>query len=158
MYWFTLHVSLSSICWDSTEGNAPKTSMWCTAVSCCFHGLGLIGRVMSAEAWPMEDLWCMEGVNRTRETVMGDDLGLLVERVVQCLLVLNLRWSSVHWERHSREHILLLLLPRAKDEAWLSLLGSATTDDSCLLSWLYQSGLLVLHEEFVSGLSCCCCC
>ena len=28
-----------------------------------------------------------------------------------------------------------LLLTRAKAEAWLSLLGSATTANSCLLSW-----------------------
>ena len=42
------------------ERNAPKDS-GCAAVSCCFKGLGLISRVMSAEtdtraeARPMED-------------------------------------------------------------------------------------------------------
>ena len=36
-----------------------------------------------------------------------------------------------------------LLLTRAKAEAWLSLLGSATIAESCLLSRLYQTGLLV---------------
>jgi hypothetical protein len=43
------------------ERNAPKDS-GCAAVSCCFKGLGLISRVMSAEtntraeARPMEDM------------------------------------------------------------------------------------------------------
>jgi len=36
-----------------------------------------------------------------------------------------------------------LLLTQSKGEAWLSLLGRATTADSCLLSRLYRTGLLV---------------
>jgi hypothetical protein len=40
---------LSCICRDSIERNASKNFWWCAAVSCCFHRLGLMGRMISAE-------------------------------------------------------------------------------------------------------------
>ena len=38
----------------------------------------------SVLTWPMEDMGCLEGINRT-------ELGLLIELAVQHLLVLSLR-------------------------------------------------------------------
>jgi hypothetical protein len=64
MYRSALHcvvVYIVGVCRDSIERNAPEKFWWCAAVSCCFQGLGLIDRVMSAEtdaraeARPMED-------------------------------------------------------------------------------------------------------
>jgi hypothetical protein len=47
----------------------PKYIQWCAALSCHFIGLGLFGRVMSAEtdtrARPVEDMCCLKGINRT---------------------------------------------------------------------------------------------
>jgi hypothetical protein len=66
------------------------------------------------------------------------ELGLLVELAVQCLLVFNERGTAENFSWHPSGS---LLLTGAK--AWLSLLGSATAADSCLLSQLYQTRLLV---------------
>jgi len=46
-------------------------------------------------------------------------------------------------ENFSWHHFGSLLLTPAEAEAWLSLLGRATTAGSCLLSRLYLTGLLV---------------
>jgi hypothetical protein len=46
-----------------------KSFWWYVSASCCFQGLRLIGRVMSAEtdahaeARPAENMWCLEGIN-----------------------------------------------------------------------------------------------
>jgi hypothetical protein len=49
MYLSALYALLNYIRWDSIKRNAPKNFWWCTVASCCFHRLGLIGRVMSTE-------------------------------------------------------------------------------------------------------------
>ena len=51
-----LNALLSFICRDSIERNTPKNFWWCAAVFCCFLRLRLIGKVMSAEAGPREDM------------------------------------------------------------------------------------------------------
>ena len=109
----------------------------------------------------LEDMWCLEGIYRTRQIVTGPKLGLLIELAVQCLWDSSLLWSSIPWERHSRELLLVSLwVPPADSsqaEAWLSLLGTSTTADSCLLAQFYWAGLLVYLWSFASGLTCCCC-
>ena len=83
-------------------------------------------------------------INRVLWTMTEAKLGLLIELAVQCLLVLHLGWSSLPWERHSRELLLtflLVVLLTAEAEAWLSPLSRATTADLCLLSRHYQTGL-----------------
>ena len=92
------------------------------------------------------DVWRV--LKRPGWTVMESEVSLLIEVVVQVLLVSSLHLFPVHWKRatsknfswHSCESLLLIL---AKGETLLSLLGSTTTADTCLLSWLYWTGLLV---------------
>ena len=43
----------------------------------------------------MEETWYLEGINKTRWTVMGAELGLLTELVVQLFLVSRL--SDLHF-------------------------------------------------------------
>jgi hypothetical protein len=56
---------------------------------------------MSAETDPcaktrlMEDMRCLEGINRTRWTVTEAELGLLMELAVQCLLESLLIFDSL---------------------------------------------------------------
>ena len=140
-----------------------KKFWWCAMASCCFHRLWLIGRVMSpetdtrAEARPVEDMWCLEGINRTQWRVMEAELGLLIELVVQCLLVLHPHWSSLHWERHSWElfpAFLLALVPPADlcQFDW----GLAVPGRSCHHCYCFNSTKLdcwYIHEVFSSGLS-----
>ena len=38
-----------------------------------------------AEARPVEDMWCLEDINRTRQRGTEAELGLLVQLAVQCL-------------------------------------------------------------------------
>jgi hypothetical protein len=97
----------------------------------------------------MEDTWCSEGINRSPpRTVTKAVLGLLIELAVQPLWSHTslMMFTSLRNAQLRTSHGVppgSLLLTRAKAEAWLSLLGSATTADSCLLSWLYRTGLLV---------------
>jgi hypothetical protein len=79
-----------------TPGETHQKNFWCCAVvSWRFLRLWLIGRVTSAEtdthaeARHMEDVWCLEVINRTRWTVMEAELGLLIELAVQCC------WSRI---------------------------------------------------------------
>ena len=61
------------------------------------------------------------------------ELGLLIERASCAMLIgLTERGTAKNLSWHS------LLLTCAKAEAWLFLLDSATTADSCLLSHLYR--------------------
>jgi hypothetical protein len=69
MYWSALHciveLQLSGL-------HREKHNKKLLVVCCSFlplHGLGLIGRMMSAEtseARPVENMWCLGGINRTR--------------------------------------------------------------------------------------------
>ena len=62
-----------------------------------------------AEAKPVEDTECFEGINRILWTMREAELGLLVELAVQHLLVLHL-----HLVRNNLEFILTsLLIPTA---------------------------------------------
>jgi hypothetical protein len=98
-----------------------ETFRWCTAISCCFLELGMIGRVMSAETSAhaktrsMEDTRRLEGINRTHWTVREAELDFLIELSVQPLLVSYLCLSSCHWERHSQELLLVFLLVSPDD-------------------------------------------
>ena len=87
-----------------------------------------------AEARPVEDTWCLEGINRTQWTVTGAELGFLIELAVQRLWVSGLhlaeRGTTKNFSWHPSGY---LLVTGAKAEAWLSLVGSATAADSCLL-------------------------
>ena len=71
------------------------------------------------------------------------EIGLLVQLAVQCLFI------DLHFPERgtAKENSCCpswyFLLTRAKAEAWLSLTDSATSADSCLLSWLYWTGLLM---------------
>jgi hypothetical protein len=123
MYWSTLHCIVELHCQDSVELS------WLDA---------------HAEARSMEGIWCLVGISRSPQSD-GESLACcysLLCSVWVCGSSLffpergiakNFSWCS-WWS-------LLLTWPEA--EAWLSLLGSATTAGSCLLSWLYQTGLLM---------------
>ena len=85
-----------------------------------------------------------ENIKRTWQTVTEAKLGLLIELTVQhCGSFTDLHFN----ERGTAENFWYpswsLLLTWAKTKAWLSLLCSVTTTDSCLLSWLYWTGLLI---------------
>ena len=149
---------MSSICWDSKERNTPKKLLIvCRGFFCHFLGLGLIERVMSADsdagAWTRPP--CLEGINRTLQTVQEAELGLLIELVVQCLWISSLLifaslrdtaknfWYS-SWSPR---------LTHAKAEAWLFLLGWAPTADLCLT----ELDCWHIHQVFANRSSCRCC-
>jgi hypothetical protein len=49
----------------------------------------------------VQDMWCLEAINRTQGTVAEAELGLLTELAVQSSWVWQLHWSLLCWERHS---------------------------------------------------------
>jgi hypothetical protein len=63
------YVVLLSAFIKTPQRETPKNFWWCAAVSCCFLGLGLIGRVMSAEtnARAEERLVLRQDTWRTRD-------------------------------------------------------------------------------------------
>jgi hypothetical protein len=80
------------------------------------------------ESRHMKDTWCFEGINRTQQTVMEAELGLLIELAVQCLWVFpDLCFpekgtaSTFSWH-----HFLSLLVTWTKTEARLPLLSSVS--------------------------------
>jgi hypothetical protein len=80
--------------------------------------------------------------------MMGAELGLLIELAVVTLvglvsLLIFVFLREVQLRTFPGGPPWSLLLTCAKAEAWLTLLGRATTADSCLLAQLYQTGLLV---------------
>ena len=89
-----------------------------------------------------------------RRTATETELDLVVELAVRCSHC-AVCWShyfiDLHFtERSTAENFSWAscwpwspLLTPAEAEAWLSLLGSATAADLCLLSRLYRTGLLV---------------
>lgn len=85
------------------------------------------------EAKHVEDTWCLEGINRTQQTVTETELDLMVQLAVQCLWVSSLCWSSLPWERHSWELLLAFLLvpPAESCQGW----GLAISARSCLCCW-----------------------
>lgn len=101
---------------------------WYAAVSCYFQELGLIGRVMSAETDPRaEERPMFRGYE---QNFTDNDRGWAwLAGIASCAeLVLNLHWSSLPWERHSRELVFLLVPPAdlCWGWVWLSLLGLIT--------------------------------
>jgi hypothetical protein len=142
MYWFTLH---------RVERNTPKNVWWCASVSYHFHGLGLIGVVISAETdtyaevrhvlrqvpWRICDIWREYKKDLTNS---DGDRAWLVYRT-SCAILVGLESLLIFTSLREAQlrtspgiHSFWPLLTCAKAEAWLSLLGSVTTADSCLLS------------------------
>lgn len=134
-HWSTLHASLSSICRNSIERNAPKTPL----VGC--RGFWPLLRTQadwqSDVSWDRCTWWgencgrhvVFGGYKRTQGTVMEAELGLLIE--LSCAMFVGLHSLLIFASlRHSWELLLESLL--------------APAADSCLLlSWLYRTGLLV---------------
>jgi hypothetical protein len=122
--------------------------------SCHFYGPWLIGRLLSAQVLGQDTCWgrirgrhlTYVGYNRSWQTVTETELDLLVQLAVQCLWVSHL--ADLHFpERGTAENSWhsswSLLLPWTETEAWLSLLGSVTAADACLVSGLCWTALLV---------------
>ena len=91
----------------------------------------------------MEDVWCLEGINRTRRTMTGAELGLLIELAAQacgsCVfadLCFAERGKAKNFSWHSSR---FLLLTCAEAEAWPSLQGCVTAAANLTL----LNGLLV---------------
>ena len=101
MYWFTLHAIVDLHFSGLHEGNGPKNIWWCalTILQLQWTGDNQQSDVSKCsacvQARPMEETWYLEGINKTRWTVMGAELGLLVELVVQRFLVSRL--SDLHF-------------------------------------------------------------
>jgi hypothetical protein len=146
MYWSVLHCVVEHLL-DSIERNAPKSFWCCAAVSCCFSRLRLKGRVMSAEidvcaeARHLKDMLHLQVINRTQQADSDEVWARLAKLAVQCLWV----FADFHFLVRGIAEIFSwsLLLTHAKDEAWLSLLGSTTAADSYLLSRVFWTGLLI---------------
>lgn len=116
---------------------------------------------MSAEARHVEDIWCLEEDKRTQWTVTEAELGLFIELAVQGLFVWH--YADLHFaERDTSKKFswhpswFLLMLTCAEGEAWLSLTGSTTAIDLCLLYPDYWNGLLVYQGSVWSRSSCHC--
>ena len=87
VYWSTLHCVVELHLSGLHREKHTKNFWWCAVVSCCFCGLRLIGRVVSAEAGPVGDIRCLEGINKKVTEV---ELDLLIELAVQHLWVWSL--------------------------------------------------------------------
>ena len=99
--WSILHFIIELHLSGLHRENASKNFWWCAAVSCCFFGLWLIGRVMSAETdthaegkqvlrqgpWRTHDVW--RDLSRTWWTVTVAEVHLLIQLAVQGLLVFS---------------------------------------------------------------------
>ena len=107
MYWSALCCIVELHLLGLHREKCTKHFWCCAAVSFCFLGIGLIGRVMPAEtdsraeARHVEDTWCLEEVQKDSIDYEAAELGFLIELAVQCLLVSPLCWSLIAWERHS---------------------------------------------------------
>ena len=143
MYWSTLRYTVELHLLELHRENRTKTFWWCATVSCYFHRLRMIGRVVSAEtdacaeARHVKDTWCVEGINRTLRTVMEPELGLLTDRATCATLVgltSSLRGTAENFSwRPSRS----LLLTYAKAEAGLSLLGESFLLSCVVYKYIY---------------------
>ena len=81
--------------------------------------------MLRQDPWRTHDV--QRDINRTLQTATGAELGLLLELSVQCLLVSHFA-DLCFAERGTAENFSWsLLLTCANIEAWLSLVGSATT-------------------------------
>jgi hypothetical protein len=97
------------------------------------------------------------GINRTLQTVMERELGLLVEVAVQHLWVSGLCWSSPPWEAQLRIPLVcFLLIPPADFRLGWGLAVSARLCHHCCYPRSTKLDCWCIHEVFVSGWSCCC--
>ena len=109
-----------------------------------------------AEARPVEDTGYLEDINRTPETIMEAEIGLLIKLAVQHCG--SLIFYDLFPERGTAKNISwhaswFLLLTCAEAKAWLSLLGHVTAvANPTLPNWTADVSVKCL----CSGLSCCC--
>ena len=95
----------------------PQTlADWQSDVS--WHRCTCWGRTR-AETRPVEDMWCLEDINWSLQTVMETELGLHIDLGVQRLFVLSLYWSSICWDT-AKNFSWSFLLTCAFAMAWLS--------------------------------------
>jgi hypothetical protein len=89
---------------------------------------------------------CLEGISRTlrsdgdRAWLAGTARCAMLGAWVSADLPFSERGTAENFSWYPSWPLLLM---QAKAKAWLSLLGSTTAADSCLLTWLYQTRLLV---------------
>jgi hypothetical protein len=125
-------VQLSGICWDSIERKAPKSSGgvlqflaasvtqddWHSDVS---WDRGKCWGKTQAEARQEEDMWCLEGKNRSPWTVMGAGCGWasVPYRASWGMLVgLASLLIDLHFASNSQELLLVFLLVPPADLCW----------------------------------------
>jgi hypothetical protein len=83
-------------------------------------------------------------------------LGLLTQLAVQCLWISSLCWSTLPWERHSKELLVTLLVPPADSSQGWSLAVSARLCHCCCWPDTIELDCWCICEVFASGASCHC--